>query len=181
MLFGPNKPNLTGVVVAFAFPMSGGQNLKIRRWLNHFTHRKAALVLALAFAACSDIQAADPFVSNVRSAQRAGTKLVDIYYDVADADGDRFAISVAVSTNGGASYDFPPPRSPATWARTSRRARTSASSGTPGQDWPNKFSANLRFRVTASDSTVPPPPSGMVLIPAGSFQMGDTFNDGTPP
>jgi len=36
----------------------------------------------------------------------------------------------------------------------------------------------MRFRVTADDSGVPPPPSGMALIPAGSFTMGDTIGDG---
>jgi formylglycine-generating enzyme required for sulfatase activity len=44
-----------------------------------------------------------------------------------------------------------------------------------GVDWPNKFSANVRFRVTASDDTAP---SGMALIPAGSFTMGATTNMG---
>lgn len=41
-------------------------------------------------------------------------------------------------------------------------------------DWPNTFSANGRFRVTASDDSAF---FGMAQIPAGTFTMGDTFGD----
>jgi len=42
-----------------------------------------------------------------------------------------------------------------------------------GQDWPTNFSTNVRFRVTADDQVAP---SGMALIPAGSFTMGNCMN-----
>lgn len=48
--------------------------------------------------------AVGPTVSNVRASQRAGTQLVDVYYDLADPDSSALTVSVAVSTNGGASY-----------------------------------------------------------------------------
>ena len=44
--------------------------------------------------------AADPVVSNVRALQRSGSKLVDVWYDVCDADGDRLSVSVVVSVSG---------------------------------------------------------------------------------
>ena len=49
--------------------------------------------------------AAPPVVSGVRATQRAGTHLVDIYYSVA-AIGP-CTVYVAVSDNGGASYNVP--------------------------------------------------------------------------
>ena len=48
--------------------------------------------------------AAPPVVSNIRVSQRPGTKLVDIYYDVADADGDLQLIQVAASSDAGLTY-----------------------------------------------------------------------------
>jgi hypothetical protein len=42
--------------------------------------------------------AAPPVVSNVRTTQRPGPGLVDITYDVADADGDRVAITVSAAS-----------------------------------------------------------------------------------
>jgi len=67
--------------------------------------RTFALLTLLA--ACAAVHAAGPTVSNVRAEQRAGTKLVDITYDVADPDSPTLAVTVAVSTNGGASYTLP--------------------------------------------------------------------------
>ena len=49
-----------------------------------------------------------PEVANVAAAQRTdGSKLVDIGYDLADADADLCAISVAVSNDGGSTWDVP--------------------------------------------------------------------------
>jgi hypothetical protein len=53
------------------------------------------------------LHAADPVVSNVRASQRPGTKLVDIIYDVTDPDSSTLTVSIAVSANGGATYDLP--------------------------------------------------------------------------
>ena len=64
----------------------------------------AGFFIFTAFAA-TDLVAA-PVVSNVRSAQRAGTPLVDVYYDLASAS-NALMVSISVSTNGGTNYTLP--------------------------------------------------------------------------
>ena len=118
--------------------------------------------------------AAAPVVSNVRAAQRAGTKLVDIYYDLADSDSATLAVSVAVSTNGGASYTLPATSfSGSGWGGAVTPGLNKQIIWNAGSDLPAKLFANVRFRVTADDAAAP---SGMALIPAGSFTMGDSLD-----
>jgi len=49
-----------------------------------------------------------PVVTNVYAQQRPGTRLIDINYDVADADGDLLEITVVVSNDGGETYGIVP-------------------------------------------------------------------------
>ena len=53
------------------------------------------------------VEAAAPVVSNVRASQRAGTKLVDIYYDLADSDSASVRVSLQISSDGGATWVVP--------------------------------------------------------------------------
>jgi len=131
------------------------------------------LAILLSLIACACLQAAGPTVSNVRSAQRPGTQLVDVDYDLADPDSPILTVSVAVSTNGGASYTLPATSFTGALGVSVTPGANKRITWNAGQDWPNKFSANVRFSVTASDDTAP---GGMVLIPAGSFTMGNTFS-----
>jgi formylglycine-generating enzyme required for sulfatase activity len=121
-------------------------------------------------------QAADPVVSSVRAVQRAGTQLVEITYDVADADSATVSVSVAVSDNGGASYAVPASSFSGAVGSGVKPGANKRITWDAGTDWPGKYSANMRFKVTAQDTA--PAPSGMVLIPPGSFQMGDSFGEG---
>jgi sulfatase modifying factor 1 len=119
--------------------------------------------------------ASSPVVSKVRAVPRSGSQVVDITYDLADADSARLTVSVAVSDNGGATFAVP---------ATSLNGDGYGSGVAPGKgkriawdagrDWANRFSANMRFRVTASDSGEPPNPdlARLVWIPAGTFTMG---------
>ena len=118
--------------------------------------------------------AAPPVVSNVRASQRPGTQLVDIYYDLADPDSASLAVTVLVSTNGGSSYTLPATSfSGSGWGSAVAPGSNKQITWNAGADWSGKYSANVRFRVTADDATAP---SGMALIPAGSFTMGNCMS-----
>jgi formylglycine-generating enzyme required for sulfatase activity len=121
-----------------------------------------ALGLALLPAAAS---AADPVVSNVTFAQRAGTRLVDISYGVTAATPTVF-VTLAISSDGGTTFSVPV-------TTVSGAIGTWVAIGTgkiitwnAGADWSGQYSTQMRFKVTAA---VPP----FALIPAGPFQMGD--------
>ncbi len=142
--------------------------------------RRGAALLCLLLLCGGNYAAAGtaPVVSNVRAAQRSGAKLVDIYYDLADSDSATLAVSVAVSTNGGASYTLPATSfSGSGWGSAVTPVSGKQIIWNAAADWNGRYSANVRFRVTADDATAPPP-GGMALIPAGSFTMGDCMGDG---
>jgi formylglycine-generating enzyme required for sulfatase activity len=135
----------------------------------------AGLLCLLLFCGANYAMAgAPPVVSNVRAAQRPGTQLVDIYYDLADPDSVSLAITVIVSTDGGASYTLPATSfSGSGWGSAVTPGSNKQITWNAGADWSGHYSANVRFRVTADDAVAP---SGMALIPAGSFTMGNCMD-----
>lgn len=107
-----------------------------------------------------------PAVSNVSALQRDdNSKLVDIYYDLADADGDNCTVWIVISDDGGINWRVP--------ADTySGAVGNDISPGTgkhviwdAGKDMPGK-SGDFKVRVFADDGNGPGP---MVLVPAGWF------------
>ena len=127
---------------------------------------------AMLMASVLVVEAVDPVVSKVRVSQRPGTHKVDIRYDVADADGDALLIKVEVSDNGGASYVVPAARFSGDIDYVIRPGSGKHIVWDAGVDWGGKYSANMRFRVTASDTH-----ETMVWIPPGTFTMGSPPNE----
>jgi formylglycine-generating enzyme required for sulfatase activity len=132
-----------------------------------------ALLMLLLLSGANYRAAGAPAVSNVHAAQRPGTELVDVTYDLANPGGGTVSVTVAVSTNGGTTYDLPATHLAGALGVGIAPATGKQITWDAGQDWPGHFSSNVRFRVTADDQVAP---SGMVLIPAGSFQMGDPLD-----
>lgn len=132
----------------------------------------AALIVLLLAAMAAP--AASPVVSSVTAAQRPGTKLVDIRYNLSDSDNSSLDVSVAVSTNDGVTYDLAAPSLSDGGSTHSIGSGVSPGNNrwivwNAGADWSGNFSSLVKFRVTAND---------MALIPAGSFVMGATTNMG---
>ena len=115
-----------------------------------------------------------PVVSNVSASQRTdGSKTVDIYYDLYDANDDLCDISLKLSGDSGASYDIIP--SPANL------------SGDFGDDQPSgtnkhiiwnagaesySLNASYLYQVNADDGSSPSIPENFVLVAGGTFNNG---------
>jgi formylglycine-generating enzyme required for sulfatase activity len=141
---------------------------------NRQLRRGAGLLCLLLFwGANYTATAAPPVVSNVHAAQRSGTGYVDISYDLADPDSSSLMVTVAVSTDAGTTWFHP-------GASLTGQLGSGIAPGAgkqvvwnAGSDLPAKLFANVRVQVTADDAASP---SGMVLIPAGSFTMGNCMS-----
>jgi len=130
-------------------------------------------LLALCALLIAERAVGDPAVSNLSAAQRAGTKLVDVSYDLAAPGFPTVAVSLEISSDGGATWTVPA-------TSVSGAIGSSVAPGTgkvivwdAGADWPSGYSTQMRFRVTADDGAI----EGFSLIPGGSFTMGRTSGD----
>jgi formylglycine-generating enzyme required for sulfatase activity len=118
--------------------------------------------------------AAAPTVSNVRASQRPGTKLVDILYDLSDPDSSTLSVLLQVSADGGATWTVPARSFSGAVGGGVAPGLDKAVVWNAGADWDGQFTSQCRVNVLADDSD----PQGLVWIPAGTFDMGDTFNEG---
>ncbi len=111
-----------------------------------------------------------PLVYNVSAIQRTdGSKSVDIYYDLFDANGELCDISFKLSANGGASYDIIP--SPANLSGdfgddllggTGKHIVWNAGA----ESFP--LDGSYLYRVYADDGSSPPMPENFVFVQGGT-------------
>jgi hypothetical protein len=92
------------------------------------------------------------FVSNIQAAQRSGTKLVDIHYDVGQSDGNAMSINVEVSDDGGATYAVPAQSFSGDVGGSIQPGAGKQIVWDAEADWNGNFSTNMRFRITATVS-----------------------------
>jgi formylglycine-generating enzyme required for sulfatase activity len=127
------------------------------------------LLLAVVFTVAEPlaVYAASPEVANIRATQRAGTKLIDIYYDVTDTDNDPLTVSIQLYSN-----TTPLPSFSVTGA-----VGTGVTAGpnkqivwNAGQDWNRNFTTNGRARIVVDDQPTNSPSASMVFVPAGFSQ-----------
>ncbi len=118
------------------------------------------------------VHAAAPVVSNISAIQRTGTRLVDITYNVT-ADFSTVSVGLAISSDGGATFSVPATTVSGAIGLGVARGTGKVITWNAGADWSNKYNSTMRFKVTADDA------SALILIPAGSFQMGNAMAEDT--
>jgi sulfatase modifying factor 1 len=120
------------------------------------------------------LSAAAPVVSNVRGAQRAGTKLIDITYDLSDSDSATVFVSIqlfagttalpAFSLSGDVGAGVTPGfNKKITW--------------NAGQDWNRRYTSSGSARIIVDDMTTTTPNATLAYVPAG-FSAGSYGSHG---
>jgi formylglycine-generating enzyme required for sulfatase activity len=115
---------------------------------------------------------AEPVVTNLVAAQRTGTKLFDISYDLASTT-PAVKMSLEISSDGGLTYNVPVTSTTGAIGNGVTVGSGKTIVWNAGVDWNGNFSNRIRFRLVADDLQV----SGFSLIPAGAFTMGRTSGD----
>ena len=113
------------------------------------------------------LHAADPVVSNLSASQRAGTKLVDITYDVT-ADTPTVTVSLGISSDGGATFSVPVTAVSGDIGADIAVGAGKTLSWDGGVDWDQQVSSQTRFRVIADDG-VPTGPAVSLFVSENSL------------
>ena len=137
----------------------------------YFNAFRTLRVSAIFLAMTSSLWAADPVVSNISAVQRAGTKLVDIIYDVT-ADTPTVQIYLEISNDGGQTFTVPAVTTSGALGAGIATGNGKVITWNAGVDWNGRPSSQLRFKVVADDLR-----GSLVYIPAGLFTMGRTSGD----
>ncbi|MDA1349380.1 MAG: SUMF1/EgtB/PvdO family nonheme iron enzyme [Chloroflexi bacterium] len=113
-----------------------------------------------------------PVVTNVVATQRVSTKLVDIYYDAYDADGDELKVRVEVSHSSGTTYSVPAFSMSGDIGQGVTTGQLKHIVWDAGIDWDGEYSDIMQIKVIVSDSKGLPGLEWGHEIPPGGFLMG---------
>lgn len=113
-----------------------------------------------------------PAITNVRASQREGTKLVDIYYDAADADNDLLKVRIEISDNDGAKYSVPAFSLTGDIGEGIAPGTNKHIVWDAGTDWDGEYSDQMRVKVFAIDAQGFPGMEWGNEVPPGGFLMG---------
>ncbi len=116
--------------------------------------------------------AAAPVVTNVVASQRSGTKLIDIRYNVFDADGDLLKIRIEISHNGGSNYSVPAITLSGDVGNNITPGTNKLIVWNAAVDWDGEYSPMMRVKVIASDSRGYPGLQWGQEVPPGGFLLG---------
>lgn len=129
------------------------------------------------------ILSAQPIIYNVTAQQRAGTKLVDISYNLSISGGGTATVTLQVSKDGGSSFEAVPSGSLSGAVGADQSVGTGRSivwdAGAGG--WEAALYSSVQVELTATVEEVGPGPAGMELVPGGTLAMSmgtvtvDTF------
>lgn len=129
-------------------------------------------IFAIVACATPLVIALPPEVSNVRANQVEGTKLVDIYYDATDADGDLLKVRVEISDNDGLRYSVPAFSLTGDIGEGIEPGRNKHIVWDAGADWDGEYSDKMRVKVFAIDAKGFPGMEWSNEILPGGFLLG---------
>lgn len=113
-----------------------------------------------------------PVVTNVVASQRTSTKLVDIYYNVSDAEGDLLKIGVEVSHTDGRTFNIPSSSFTGDYGDNIVTGINKHIVWDAGKDWDGEYTTQMVIKVTASDTKGLPGLQWGNEVPPGGFLMG---------
>ena len=123
------------------------------------------------------LSAAAPVVSNVRAAQRAGTKLIDVTYDLSDSDSTSVFVSIQIYNGGTALPAFSLSGDVGSGVTPGFNKKITWNAG---QDWNRQYTTSGSARIIADDLTTAAPNATLAYVPAG-FTVGSkgVYSSGT--
>ncbi len=136
------------------------------------TLKRILSATGLLFCTAHLLHAAAPVVTNVVASQRSGTKLIDIRYDVLDADGDPLKIRIEISHNGGSNYSVPAIALSGDVGNNITPGTNKLIVWNAALDWDGEYSPMMRVKVIASDSRGYPGLQWGQEVPPGGFLLG---------